>query len=168
MSSTSSTEAPAGSGPRRLVLDTNVVLDLLLFRDPGVRAIKHALRAGGARCFSDAACLEELRRVLDYPQFGLEPDEARQILEEYRLLAQWHDPDEAPGATSGPPLPLCRDPDDQKFLLLARAVDAHLLVTKDKALLALARRKFRLHGLRVVSPKEAAAALAVNLSAPAS
>jgi hypothetical protein len=41
------------------------------------------------------------------------------------------------------------------------------LVLDTNVVLALARRKFRLHGLRIVSPKEAAAALAVNLSMPA-
>ena len=37
-------------------------------------------------------------------------------------------------------LPACRDPDDQKFLALAAACGARVLLTKDLELLRLARR----------------------------
>ena len=49
-------------------------------------------------------------------------------------------------------LPKCSDPDDQKFLELARDCGADYLVTKDKALLALARRKTRPAPCRIVTP----------------
>jgi predicted nucleic acid-binding protein len=49
-------------------------------------------------------------------------------------------------------LPLCRDPDDQKFLELARDCKASALVTKDRALLELARRKRRPLPFRIVRP----------------
>ena len=49
-------------------------------------------------------------------------------------------------------LPLCRDPDDQKFLELAFAAGADILITKDKALLDLYRRKKKQVG-RTVSFK---------------
>ena len=51
-----------------------------------------------------------------------------------------------------PPLPKCRDPDDQKFLELARDCGADYLVTKDKALLVLARRKTRPAPCCIVTP----------------
>ena len=138
----------------RLVLDTNVVLDLLHFYDSSVEPIRQALQDGRAACFTDAACTEELARVLGYPQFKIGPDEARRILAGYAALAQRCDR----AATDNlPPLPLCRDPDDQKFLELARAARADLLVTKDKALLALAR-KVR-PGFRIVKPGPASAAM---------
>jgi len=38
-------------------------------------------------------------------------------------------------------LPVCRDRDDQKFLELAAAAGADCLVTKDRELLALSRRR---------------------------
>jgi predicted nucleic acid-binding protein len=38
-----------------------------------------------------------------------------------------------------PPLPRCKDRDDQKFLELAARCDANMLVSKDKALLTAAR-----------------------------
>ena len=137
-----------------LVLDTNVVLDLLHFADPGVAPIRRALEAGRAACFSDAACRDELAHVLSYPQFKIPEHEARRILDEYAALAL---PCESAGADL-PPLPLCRDPDDQKFLELAQAAKAGLLVTKDKALLALAKKADRF-GFRIAAPAGAAVIL---------
>jgi putative PIN family toxin of toxin-antitoxin system len=137
-----------------LILDTNVVLDLLHFRDPSVAPIMRALRDGSATCYTDDSCSRELARVLLYPQFGLDADAARGIQAEYATLARRCDAMPAAGL---PPLPLCRDADDQKFLELARTAAADLLVTKDRALLELARRKHRLCGLRILTPAHAVA-----------
>jgi len=55
-------------------------------------------------------------------------------------------PDTPRRVTTSPPaaerarLPLCRDPDDQKFLEAALAARAEFLLTRDRALLELARR----------------------------
>lgn len=141
----------------RLVLDTNVVLDLLHFDDPAVAPIRRALDEGRAACFVSAACRSELAHVLSYPQFRIPGHEARRILDAYDALAR---PCEAAGDVL-PPLPPCRDPDDQKFLELARAARADMLVSKDKALLALARKSVRL-GFRIAAPAGAAAVLDGN------
>jgi len=47
----------------------------------------------------------------------------------------------------------CTDADDQKFIDLAIAARAHTLVTRDKALLKLARKALARHGLRVCRPE---------------
>ncbi|MGN6524796.1 MAG: PIN domain-containing protein [Burkholderiaceae bacterium] len=48
----------------------------------------------------------------------------------------------------------CSDPDDQKFIDLAIAARAAVLVTRDKALLKLARRAAERHGVHVCRPTE--------------
>jgi predicted nucleic acid-binding protein len=127
-----------------------VVLDLLHFRDAAAAPLLEALHAGDARCFASAACHAELMHVL--PRFGLEAGAARAIAAQYATLAQ----DCAAPADPGlPPLPRCKDAEDQKFLELARAARADLLVTKDNALLALARKKHRLAGFAILRPAEA-------------
>ena len=136
----------------RLVLDTNVVLDLLHFDDAAVAPLRRALQEGRAACIGNAACRDELAHVLSYPQFKIPEHEARRILDEYATLVQFCDT--ANDATL-PPLPQCRDPDDQKFLELAQAARADLLVTKDKALLALAKKSGRF-GFRIATPAGAA------------
>jgi predicted nucleic acid-binding protein len=51
-------------------------------------------------------------------------------------------------------LPVCRDPEDQKFLELANDCAAHFLVTRDRALLVLGRRKVQPLSFRIVTPEE--------------
>ncbi|MBS1189321.1 MAG: hypothetical protein H6R10_1113 [Rhodocyclaceae bacterium] len=118
----------------RLVLDTNVVLDLLHFADPAATPLLGIFASGRARCFADDAGLEELRRVVAYPEFGLSAPAGALLLERYRTLA-------VPVPLGpAPELPRCRDRDDQKFLELAARSGAHLLISKDKALLKLKGR----------------------------
>ncbi|MCW5605943.1 MAG: putative toxin-antitoxin system toxin component, PIN family, partial [Burkholderiales bacterium] len=59
---------------------------------------------------------------------------------------------ESPADSSGVPLPVCKDPDDQKFLELARDCRADFLITKDRDLLVFARRKFQPLPFRIVTP----------------
>ncbi len=54
----------------RLVLDTNVVLDLVVFRDPGAEPLRSAIEARRV-LLTTAECLAELRRVLAYPECKL-------------------------------------------------------------------------------------------------
>lgn len=132
----------------RLVLDTNVALDLLHFADPAALPILRALEAGRAQSFVTAETLDELQRVVNYPEFGLNPSAQAEMLARYRagsrLVAT-----PAPKAS----LPRCRDPDDQPFLDLAAAVEADVLVSKDRALLKLAR--WPNLGFRILTPDAA-------------
>lgn len=135
--------------PSLLVLDTNVVLDWLHFRDPRVARIAAAIVSGAAMPVTAPACLEELRRVLEYPRFGLEPDAQAELFNRYRTQVLLVDLSE----DWSPELPKCRDGDDQKFLELAWQARAHCLVTKDKALLKLSRRVAKLGRFVVCLPE---------------
>ena len=125
----------------RLVLDTNVWLDWLVFDDPSIATLKAAVATKRAEVFIDAACEAELERALAY-DLGKKRtlDAAGRVacLAECRRIAQRiHSP--VP-ETERAHLPACRDPDDQKFLEAALAARAGFLLTKDRALLDLAKR----------------------------
>lgn len=135
-----------------LVLDTNVVLDLLHFDDPVARSLLHALETGRLTCAVTDATVDELRRVLAYPEFALEPARQAALLEGYQLVSMAVET-VAVGAVLPRWLPRCSDPDDQKFLELAAAVQAQGLVSKDRALLKL--RRCCAPRFRIMSPAEA-------------
>ncbi len=129
------------------VLDTNVVLDWLVFRDRHVTPIVAALERSEAGVWTNGACEGELIRVLAYAQFGLSADAQSHALDTYRQRARHF-----AGATDPRPLPRCADPDDQKFLRLAHDAGASHLITKDKSLLTLARARYGLR-FRIVTPQ---------------
>ncbi|MFY0523358.1 PIN domain-containing protein [Archangium gephyra] len=126
------------SPPLPLVLDTNVVLDLLVFDDPTVRPLAQALTAGEVTAWADVDTLGELELVLAYPSFALDEAARYAVQARYRSLVRMAA--EEPGMPV-PPLPRCRDRDDQKFLVLAARVGASWLVSKDKRVLSMAGRK---------------------------
>lgn len=117
----------------RLVLDTQVWLDWLVFDEPTLAGLRAAVAEGRAEVVIDPACLAELERVLAYP-LGRSVDVAA-CLEHCEKVVIRIDPVAPVGG-----LPVCRDPDDQKFLTLAAGTRADCLVTRDRELLRLARR----------------------------
>jgi len=129
---------------QQLVLDTNVVLDLLVFRDPAAAALDDGLACGRLHWLATAAMRDELERVLGYPAVArrlaaadLDP---RQVLDEFDARSQRV---AAPGRAAV----TCSDPDDQCFIDLAVHHGCALL-SKDAAVLALAPR---LAGLGVLA-----------------
>ncbi|WP_126286155.1 putative toxin-antitoxin system toxin component, PIN family [Burkholderia stagnalis] len=144
---------PSSLAPRaecRVVLDSNVWIDILVFDDPATRPIRAALESGALVALIDGRCLTELEHVLDYPQFQARAVDKAAALEIVARLAQRVEP--PPVAADAPPLPKCKDRDDQKFLELARAARAEWLVSKDRALLKLAKRTARDFGFRIAQP----------------
>lgn len=134
-----------------LVLDTNVVLDWVAFEDARVQPIAAAIERGDLRVATSAACLQELRRALAYAQVKL--DAPAQALAYARYAAHAAIAD-LPQDAAVPDLPRCEDPDDQKFLELAWHAHASHLLTRDKALLKLARRAAQLGRFSVLAPDE--------------
>ena len=135
----------------RLVLDTNVWLDWLVFADPVVIPIRDAVAGNRAAVYIDDRCEAELERVLAY-DLGKHSIDAQAQASCLAICRQTVVRIEGIAAEAmAVQLPLCRDPDDQKFLEAALAARADFLVTKDQALLELARR---VRGFRILTPGE--------------
>jgi len=132
-----------------VILDSNVWIDILVFDDPVSRPIRQALERGRLQALIDRRCLAELTYVLDYPQFAKFALDKTQTLQRLAGLTRQVDPAPPPDARA---LPSCRDKDDQKFLELAYASGAHWLVSKDRAVLKLARRIERDFAFRIGIP----------------
>ena len=130
------------------VIDTNVVLDLLLFKDRRVQPLHQALTGRGLRWIATERMLNELGLVM-----------------RRAALAHWgHDCDQEMGNArrichavvdcpdTGGRVPCCTDPDDQMFIDLAWRWPAALLFSRDHAVLRLARAA-RPHGLWIGTPE---------------
>lgn len=131
-----------------VIVDTNVVLDWLVFRNPECDALGSALVSGRLRWLATPAMREELAHVLG--RGHLDPWQPDPEV----IWATWarHCEEVAVPLSEGPPGRLrCSDPDDQKFIDLAVAAAAQCLLTRDRAVLKLARR-LREHGVQVSTP----------------
>lgn len=137
---------PAWPAARAIVIDTNVVLDLLLFQDPHTPQLARAIAQGQLRWLATPRMREECQRVLAYPhlqkvaqQKGVSADA---VLAQFDTLS--HPVPAAPAAS-----PRCRDRDDQCFIDLAVAHGA-TLISKDRHVLKL-RKKLRDLGVPVLA-----------------
>lgn len=139
---------PTPYSAQAVVLDTNVVLDWLLFDNPDGKTLNAALCGGELRWIATAAMRHEFAHVL-----------VRGALDRWNpdptaLQGQWdrHCTELAsPLPTSPVPRFRCTDPDDQKFIDLAASHGGCLLLSRDRAVLKLARKLLPL-GVRVVTP----------------
>jgi putative PIN family toxin of toxin-antitoxin system len=134
-------EMTPSNAPPIIVLDTNVCLDLFVFQDPRWDALLDALKQGKARAVTRADCAQEWRIVLTYPHLPLNDELRLQSAAQFDALISILPEGLSP--LNPVKLPICSDPDDQKFLELARDAGASALITKDKALLKLARKTAR-------------------------
>lgn len=140
--------------PQIAVLDTNVVLDWLLFGNPQCAALQQALTSAALRWVATAEMRDELTHVLGRGHLDRwQPDLAL-------LGSQWANycvevpvPPPASFATRL----RCTDTDDQKFIDLALACGARWLLSRDRAVLKLAR-KAQARGLTIQTPGAWAAA----------
>jgi predicted nucleic acid-binding protein len=126
------------------VLDTNVLLDWLVFADPKVAPIAEGVQAGILRWVATGPMLDELRHVLQRP-----PLQVRRPASLEDSIARWCHPVDSP--PEAPRRLLCTDPDDQKFIDLALYRRSRWLISRDRALLKLARRAL-VHGVQVCQP----------------
>ncbi len=132
-----------------VVLDTNAVLDWLLFKDAGMAPLAEAIETCALRWLATARMRQELLRTLAYPALNKWKPNSEHTLASFDRWA-FICPEPEP-ARSG--ALVCSDPDDQVFIDLALARHARWLVSHDRALHKLARHAARA-GVCVVLPKD--------------
>jgi putative PIN family toxin of toxin-antitoxin system len=130
----------AAAAPVRVVLDTNIVLDVWLYKDAATPALLAALESKRVQWLATQVMRDELARVLAYPhivkRLALSQRTAQDILAQFDAHAQLR-----PMAVKAPFV--CKDGDDQKFIDLA-AEHTTQLISKDKAVLTMRNRMARL------------------------
>lgn len=139
--------------PKRIVIDTNVCLDLFVFRDPRWAALLVALQDRTVEAVTRDDCRTEWLKVLEYRHLPVDDRSRPAIVAEFDALIACIEA-RTTLARSDVRLPLCTDPDDQKFLELARDTGAEVLITKDKALLKLAKRTARAGLFSIIGPEK--------------
>lgn len=134
-----------GPLPRPMILDTNVVLDMLIFDDPHIPPIRELIAKGEVRWIADQAQRIELGRVLHYsqiaPRVSYYGKTAESVMAAFDAAVAYVP--EAPKIRF-----TCTDPDDQHFLDLASQHRA-LLVSKDRAVLKQRKRVATHYGATV-------------------
>ena len=139
-------DAPTLAG---LVLDTNVVLDWLLFRDPRITAIAQAIETGRVQWWATSALREECSEVLARGLGAAYQPDLPSIRAAWDSHARMHPP---PPARPLSATCRCTDVDDQKFIDFALHSGARWLLSHDKAVLRLAGQARRL-GLLILPPQ---------------
>jgi putative PIN family toxin of toxin-antitoxin system len=142
---------------KRIVLDTNVCLDLFVFHNRRWAALLAAIESGAVEAVTRADCRAEYLVVLGYTHLPL--DAATRVLAAARFDSLIKLVEPAPKPLR---LPVCSDRDDQKFLEVARDAGAEVLITKDKALLKLARKTAQAGMFRIMVPENWLAATALS------
>jgi putative PIN family toxin of toxin-antitoxin system len=142
---------------RRWVLDTNVVIDWLVFNHPFMDPLRNAVRDGSLQVLTHGPAIDELRRVLAYRQLKLNAERQQQVLDAYLASAL------AVTLPAGATLknlmmpggfPRCRDRDDEHFVALAYHHRADALVSRDNAVYGMKSRAAKF-GLEIVNVQQA-------------
>jgi putative PIN family toxin of toxin-antitoxin system len=115
----------------RVVFDTNSVISALLFGHGRLSWLRDHWRSNDVVVLVSRSTVDELIRVLAYPKFKLDKVEIEALLADYLPFTE--PVSVSPQAQS----PQCRDINDQMFVDLAIQGQADVLVTGDRALLAM-------------------------------
>ena len=136
---------------KTLILDTNAWLDWLVFADPQTTLLNQRFNEGRLTLPASPSGRAEFIDVISRDRFGLDRDQQTECIERYDRCCQML-PD---ARIAGSYTKLrCSDPDDQQFLELAVGAKAGWLLTRDRALLKLARPAWRDHQFRILSLAE--------------
>ncbi|WP_295756976.1 putative toxin-antitoxin system toxin component, PIN family [Undibacterium sp.] len=143
--------------PILVVIDTNVCLDLFVFNDTRWLHLLEGLKNGNIEAVTRADCHSEWLAVLEYPHLPIKIETKKNIIDMFDTLITIVAPPEKSII-----LPRCSDKDDQKFLEIARDTNAKALITKDKALLKLARKIQLSASYSILTPEKFISTLVPN------
>ena len=118
-----------------VVLDTNILLDVLVFDDSRAHPLRAALMAGNLDAIATEKTLSEFLDVIGREQFSLSQERQHEIMSQWRSWARLINDqvlDAAPWK--------CKDRDDQVFINLAYTLKPAILISKDKMVLKIAKR----------------------------
>lgn len=135
------------------MLDTNVILDLLVFQDPTAESIRHLLDAKLVDAVRSEASMLELIDVIQRPMFKLSREEQDIILQAWESVTRLLEN----AAIESAPF-TCRDLDDQIFLDMAYSIRPALLLSKDLLVLEL-RTRAKPHGVEITNQYDCLQAL---------
>ncbi len=121
-----------------VVLDTNILLDILVFDDQRAHPLRAALEAQLIDAVATQNTVDEFLDVIGRSQFGLSVEQqklialqwkgwARLITDQEVIIAPWK----------------CKDRDDQVFINLAYSLRPATLISKDKQVLKIAKRAIK-------------------------
>lgn len=143
--------------PTAIIIDTNVVLDWLVFQHSSAEPLRRGIESGRLRWQVTPEMYDELLDVLGRTRTL--PSLMRWAHRHDTAVAQalqWAEPVPTPAPLSLALRMRCTDPDDQCFIDLALAQRIPWLLTRDRALLRLASRAAR-QGVRICTPERWAA-----------
>lgn len=135
--------------PKHVVIDTNVCLDLFVFNDPRWTSLLQGLKDGSIKAITREDCRQEWLAVLHYPHLPINDVSRVQTIIAFDEFINCVAP-----IKKNILLPKCSDKDDQKFLEIACDGEAETLITKDKALLKLARKIKHAAGFTISTPEQ--------------
>jgi len=118
----------------KLVLDTNILLDLFYFKDQSVEGLLNSLVEHKITAYTCADIWAELEEVLARKPFAQSFEQIKAIRDTNSSLFEWLTPGVKKSGIK------CSDPDDQIFIELAVTIAPCYLITKDKDLLRLSKR----------------------------
>ena len=129
--------------PPIVILDTNALLDWRVFKDPAATPVVDGILNGTLRWLACPSMEQEWHQVWPrstFKDWQPDPQLTLTVFQHATFV------DEPPRCSLR-----CKDPDDQVFIDLAVHVGARWLFSKDAALLKLARRAQKFHGVQVTS-----------------
>ena len=153
------------NAPIRLVLDTNVVIDWLVFDDPYMNPLRDGVREARIQVLTHPPAVEELLRVLAYPQLKLGAARQQEIFARYNdatTLAKMPEGFSTKHLMMPGGFPRCRDRDDEPFLALALHTQADALVSRDNAVFGLKSRAAKF-GVTILNVQQLISMLIANV-----